>query len=101
MQVGELGTTLTEFAAGYLLTTATDGRVKAVSAAPDLVAGTLVVEAPGRGSVANAAANARVTLLWPPRQVGGMSLIVDGEAEVAGQDVVVRPTGAVLHKPVR
>ncbi len=46
-----------------------------------------------------------VTLLWPPAEPGGYSLIVDGtvtSAEGAGtgdNSVVVRPTKAVLHRP--
>lgn len=101
MEVSKLATALADFGAGYLLTATSDGRVKAVSAVPDLVDGVLVVAGPGRGSVANAAANPEVTLLWPPLEVGAMSLIVDGTAEVDGADVRVRPTGAVLHKPAR
>ena len=60
----------------------------------------LVLDAPGRGTLANAAANEAVTLLWPPRVADDFSLIVDGTAEVAGERLRVRPTGAVLHRPV-
>lgn len=101
VEIADLATTLEDFGAGYLLTASAVGQVKAVSAVPALDDGTLVVAAPGRGSVANAAANPQVTLLWPPREAGSMSLIVDGAAEVDGDDVRVRPTGAVLHKPAR
>ena len=96
--VDELESALADFDAGYLLTSA-EGRVKVVSAVPLLADGVLRVIGPGRGSVANAAANPVVTLLYPPRHAPGMSLLVDGTATVDGDDVVVTPTSAVLHKP--
>ena len=96
--VDRLAETLADFDAGYLLTTA-DGRVKAVSAAPAHADGTLRVSTPGRGSIANVSVNPVVTLLFPPRGAG-FSLLVDGTARVDGDDVVVVPESAVLHKPV-
>ena len=96
--VDRLAETLADFEAGYLLSTAGD-RVKAVSAQPLLADGVLRVVAPGRGSLANVTANSAVTLLFPPRSAPGYSLLVDGTAAVDGDDVVVTPLSAVLHKP--
>ncbi|WP_148614298.1 pyridoxamine 5'-phosphate oxidase [Nocardioides rubriscoriae] len=97
--VDRLGETLADFDAGFLLTTSgTDGRVKAVSVAPILDGAVLRAAAPGRGSLANVAANPVVTLLYPPRTAPDFSLLVDGTAVVEGDDVVITPTGAVLHK---
>jgi hypothetical protein len=97
-----LGETLTGFDAGFLLTTggAAGGRVKAVSAVPVLEGAVLRAAAPGRGSLANVAANPVVTLLYPPRTAPDYSLLVDGTAVVEGDDVVITPTSAVLHRPV-
>jgi hypothetical protein len=44
-----------------------------------------------------------VTMLWPPSEPGGYSLIVDGEAEVTDADaetarLAVVPTRALLHR---
>ena len=44
-----------------------------------------------------------VTLLWPPAEPGGYSLIVDGRAEVTVADaetvrLAVVPTRALLHR---
>jgi len=99
VEVDQIPEQLTHFRAGYLLTASADGRIKAVSVEPVLVNGALVASAPGRGSVANATANPSVTVLYPPLTSGSMSLIVDGDAEVEGDDVRITPTGAVLHKP--
>ena len=103
--IERLAETLAGFDAGYLLTAGADGRVKAVSARPAYDGGVLRVAAPGRGSVANVAAHETVTLLWPPSGRGtgptaGFSLLVDGTAVAEGDDVVVTPSSAVLHKPV-
>jgi len=100
VDLADLPERLQEFDRGYLLTSK-DGLVKAVSAwAVPAEDGTLRVATPGRGSVANVAANPVVTLLFPPLTSPGMSLLVDGTAAADGDDVVVTPTGAVLHRPV-
>ena len=98
VDVADLPQRLTEFGRGYLLTSSA-GRVKAVSvrAVPD--AAGLLVPAPGRGSLANVAANPEVTLLFPPLDDPGLTLLVDGAAAVEGDDVRVVPASAVLHRP--
>ena len=102
VDVADLNTALADFGAGYLLTAGAGGRVKAVTVEPRIVEGRMVVTGPGRGSVANVGANALVTVLFPPLAQRGYTLLVDGEASVGGdssEDVVVTPTGAVLHRP--
>ena len=81
----------------YLLTVGPELRVHAlaVDASYDGAAFRLVT---GRGSRANAVERPEVTLVFPPVEAGGMSLIVDGAASVDDDHVVVRPTGAVLHR---
>lgn len=99
VDVADLPARLAEFDRGYLLTSR-DGLVKAVSVRAVAEDGGLRIAAPGRGSVANVGANPNVTLVFPPPADPGMSLLVDGTAVVDGEDVLVAPTGAVLHKPV-
>ena len=103
MQLDDLQRVLADFDAGYLLTVDPAGapvRVKVVSVRPRLDGAVVVVPGPGRGSCANVRANEAVTVVWPPREAGGLSLIVDGSAECIGEDVHVRPTGGVLHQLV-
>ena len=100
VDVGDLAQALEGFGAGYLLTASTAGAVKVVATAPSLSAGVLLVRRPGRGSLANVAGNPTVTLLFPPPVSPGHALIVDGTAEAAGDDLLVTPIGAVLHRPV-
>ncbi|MFC4783404.1 pyridoxamine 5'-phosphate oxidase [Nocardioides sp. MAHUQ-72] len=99
VDVADLARALTDFGAGYLLTASPEGRVKAVTVEPEVVGGALVVPGPGRGSCGNVAANAAVTVLFPPVEARGFTLLVDGTAEVDGEDVRVTPSHAVLHRP--
>lgn len=98
VDLADLARTLEEYGSGYLLSTAGES-VKAVSAEPVLRDGALVVEGPGRGSLRNVSANAAVTVLLPPREERGYTLLVDGTAVVVGEDVRVTPGHAVLHRP--
>jgi hypothetical protein len=98
VEIADLPERLREFDRGYLLTSR-DGLVKVVSVRALPEEGGLRVPAPGRGSVANVGDNAAVTLLFPPRTDPGMTLLVDGSAVADGDDVVVTPSAAVLHKP--
>ena len=97
--VDEIPERLADFDRGYLLTTR-DGLVKAVSVRAVAEDGGLLVRTPGGGSLRNIGANPSVTLLFPPLDVVGMSLLVDGSAAVEGDDVRITPASAVLHQPV-
>lgn len=99
VEIGDLARARAGFGAGYLLTTSGDGRVKVVTVEPDVVDDVVLVAGPGGGTTRNVTANPQVTVLFPPPEPRGYSLIVDGSAEVVGGDVRVSPTGAVLHRP--
>lgn len=88
-----------EYAAGYLVTVSDEGTAKIVTVEPTVTDGVVRVADPGNGSRRNAAANPRVTLVFPPREEKGFTLLVDGTAAVEGDDVTVVPTWAVLHRP--
>jgi len=99
VEVADLAKALEGFGAGYLLTTSSEATVKVVTVEPTVTDGVVLVEGPGRGTVANLTGNTAVTLVFPPPEPKGFSLLVDGTAEVRGDDVRVTPTGAVLHRP--
>lgn len=62
----------------------------------------LLVGAPSGWNGSEAAGRRQVTLLWPPAESGGYSLIVDGTAsavDIDGQTMLaLTPTRAVLHR---
>jgi hypothetical protein len=89
-------------ASAYLLTVADDGRPHAVATALAWEGGELVARV-GRRSAANLRARPRISLLWPPAEAGGYSLIVDATAALEGEGEEQRarlvPTRGVLHRP--
>jgi hypothetical protein len=89
-------------AAPYLLTVADDGRPHAVAVAVSWEGAVLRAKL-GKRSAANIAARPLVSLLWPPAEAGGYSLIVDATAGLEGSGDEVRariePTSGVLHRP--
>ena len=103
VELGELGGHVEErgFVA-YLLTTGDDGRPHSVAVAFEVGDDGFRCDG-GNRTAGNAAARPLVSLLWPARTERDYSLIVDGDATVAGtgddRRIVVRPTRAVLHRP--
>ena len=99
VDVSDLARALEAYGAGYLTTVSGEGTVKAVTVEPSVVDGALLVTGPGGGTLRNLAGNAHVTLVFPPAEARGFTLLVDGTGTVDGEDVHVAPTGAVLHRP--
>jgi hypothetical protein len=86
----------------YLLTQGEDGRPHAVAVSIEWQGDRILMSA-GTHSTANVAARPLVSLLWPPVEAGGYSLIVDGDGCVIGSGsdarISVTPTRGVLHRP--
>ena len=95
-----LADTLEDFAFAYLVTVGNDFRAHTVAVEPTLTAGALHLGAVGNSTRRNASAHPAVTLVWPPRELGGYTLIIDGAAVVADDGLRVEPASAVLHRPV-
>ena len=95
-------TTLAEALQGrplaYLLTDSAGGPPHVVAASVQWQAPRLQLAQAGTRSRSQAERNPAVALLWPPADAGGYSLIVDGQAEVDGEGLRIRPTRAVLHR---
>ena len=84
---------------GYLLTTVADGRPHVMHLQFGVDGSTLTTEI-GRSAARNIGAQSAVTLLWPPTEHGGYSLIVDGTATVENESAaVIEAVSAVLHRP--
>jgi hypothetical protein len=98
-----LAAALPDYPFAYLITVGDDYRAHTVTVEPQLREAVLDVGLIGGRTRENLAHRSDVTLLWPPSEPGGYSLIVDGRAEVAdGSDETVRlgvvPTRALLHR---
>ena len=86
--------------APYLITVSDDAHPHAVAVEVTWDADTLAMQV-GKRSARNSSARPEVSLLWPPNEPGGYTLIVDGTAApTTGDDrIAVTPTRAVLHRP--
>lgn len=101
-----LAAALPDFPFAYLITVDDDYHAHTVTVQPELRGSVLDVGLIGGGSRKNLANRGNVTLVWPPREPGGYSLIVDGSAELhefheAGAEtsrLEVAPTRALLHR---
>ena len=94
-----LAETLDGFGPAYLLTLGGGRRPHVVAVEVRADGPVLRVAEPGRTSGRNIGADAAVTLLLPPLEPGGHSLIVDGWAELGERQAIVTPQRAVLHRP--
>ena len=99
VDVGDLAKALEGFGAGYLLTNR-GARSRWSPSSRRSTDGIVLVEGPGKGTVANLADNAAVTLVFPPREPRGFTLLVDGTAESrATTSGSRRPTRCCTGRP--
>jgi hypothetical protein len=98
VDLDKLADALADFTFGYLITVGDDFRAHTVAVEPVLNAGTFDVGQMGSGTRRNAVQHPDVTVVWPPADQGGYTLIVDGRAEVSDDGLKVAPTRAVLHR---
>jgi hypothetical protein len=99
VELGELAGRLADFDVAYLVTVSADARAHVLSVWPEMAGGVIVVDGVGRHTQANAAVHPAVTLVFPPGEAGGYTLLVDGTATVEGSTVTVDPASAILHRP--
>jgi hypothetical protein len=96
-----LGATLGDYAFGYLVTVGDDYQAHAVTVTPTIGDGTVGVGTPGGRTRRNLAHHDGVTLLCPPRDPGGYTLIIDGRARTCtaeNDELLIEPSHAVLHR---
>jgi len=98
VDLDRLADTLTDFPFGYLVTVGDDYRAHTVAVSPAFADGAFAVGAVGKHTRANVSQHADVTIVWPPRQDGGYTLIVDGRGRLTDDALHVEPTRAVLHR---
>lgn len=98
VDLDELAGALADFTFAYLITVGDDHRAHAIAVEPVLTDGVFDVGPAGATTSRNVAAHDGITLVWPPREAGGHTLIVDGIGTLAAGSLTVAPTRAVLHR---
>jgi hypothetical protein len=99
--LAELAAALDRFAFAYLATVGEGQRAHIVAVRPVLEGHALRIPKPGRTTGRNVGQQPAVTLVWPPADAEDYSLIVDGTGVLEGEELVVTPTRAVLHRPAQ
>ena len=98
--LGDLAATIGDYDFAYVLTVSDDQRPHLVAIRPVVGDSGDLEVAVGRTTIANAAARPQLTLVFPPVDDGGFSLVVDAVASDRGDGSLrLRPTWAVLHRP--
>jgi hypothetical protein len=98
VDLDQLAGALADFTFAYLVTVDDGYHVHTVAVEPVLANGVLDVGQVGNSTRSNAGAHPDVTVVWPPREPGGYTLIIDGRAEVTDSALKVVPSRAVLHR---
>lgn len=98
MRIEDLAQALEEYDAGYLLTNRS-GRTKVVTVEPVVSGSLILAEDVGHGSTANLADNPQCTLMFPPAERHGYTLLVDGTGTVNDGTLTMEPATAVRHRP--
>jgi hypothetical protein len=99
VDLDRLAESLADFMFAYLITVGDDYRAHTVAVNPVLTDGVLQLVSIGNTTRRNVIAHPDVTLVWPPREPGGYTLIVDGQGGTAGDELAIMPDRAVLHRP--
>ncbi len=106
VEVEKLGEEMERFGyQAYLLSVSDDSTAHIAHLTFSLTDGALRCGA-SRTAAGNVKERPRVSVLWPPFEADGYSMIVDGDCELSsgtaldgGDELVVRPVTGVLHRP--
>lgn len=101
VEQSKLADAITHYRFAYLMTSGTEGSPPhAVPVRAHLQGAELVVDGVGPRTRANALVRPVVGLVWPPESDADYSLIVDGQATLEGDALLITPKRAVLHRQV-
>ncbi|HET7667790.1 MAG TPA: pyridoxamine 5'-phosphate oxidase family protein [Mycobacterium sp.] len=99
VDLDQLADALADFTFAYLITVGDDYRAHTVAVDPVFADGVFDVGSIGGSTRRNLDQHDGITLVWPPREPGGYSLIVDGTGDATDTSLRVVPDRAVLHRP--
>lgn len=89
---------LRDYTFAYLITAGEAGHAHAVPVTPVANGKSLIISRPGRRTLANVARAPVATLVWPPAEADGYSLIVDGDVINENGALRITATRAVLNR---
>lgn len=94
-----LAKTIADYGFAYLITIGDGDRIHTSMVQPTIEGESLSLHVPSSRVQENTVRRPKVSLVWPPREPDGYSLIVDGAAQLDGDNVRVVPSRAILHRP--
>ena len=99
----DIGLQMESFGAEAYLVTVRDDATPHVAHLVMRLDGEVLRCAASRSAAANVAERPNISVLWPPHEPGGYSMIVDAVARKInaedGEELELRPTSGVLHRP--
>jgi hypothetical protein len=101
VDLNQLADKLADYTFAYLVTVDDNYHAHTVTVEPHLVSGVIDVGPVGGHTRRNLALHGDVTLVCPPSQAGGYSLIVDGRGQAGSTEdeaYQIVPSRAVLHR---
>ena len=100
VDLNQLADALTDYTFAYLVTVDNGYKAHTVAVDPVFADGVINVGPVGGSTRRNVTAHSDVTLVWPPAQRGGYTLIVDGKGQPPEDDTALQivPDRAVLHR---
>ncbi len=100
VDLDQLAGALDGYTFAYLVTVDDGYHAHTVAVEPVLADGVIDVGPVGGGTRKNLAQHDGVTLVWPPSQPGGYTMIVDGTGQPTDADTTLHvvPSRAVLHR---
>ena len=99
VDVQQLGVELDRYGpSAFVLTVRDDATPHVAHVSLTLVDGELRCPA-SRTAARNVADRPSMSVLWPPFEANGYSMIVDGQSRADGDELVITPTSGVLHRP--
>ncbi|MHA7666096.1 pyridoxamine 5'-phosphate oxidase family protein [Mycolicibacterium sp. HS_4_1] len=101
VDLDQLAGAVDDFAFAYLVTVTDDHRAHVVTVQPTLADGVFDIAAIGTRTSENLKHHSDVTLIYPPREADGYTLLIDGRADVKDTRLQVFPSRAILHRQAR
>lgn len=98
VDLDRLADELAKYTFAYLVTVDDGYHAHTVAVEPVFDGRVLDVGSVGGSTRRNIIAHGEVTLVWPPAERGGYSLIIDGQGQPGDDALTVVPNRAVLHR---